>query len=92
MYTSVNYHGTEDQGFVQMECAVPEPTQLPNSPQKVTCFLITLSVFYHKWPFPEISTWGLCSFVKGSDTYPRNQGYSCYFVPVAKSHVSDFCV
>ncbi|NXN78293.1 DAZL protein, partial [Bombycilla garrulus] len=34
VYTPVNYHGTEDPGFTQMECAVPEPTQLPNSPQK----------------------------------------------------------
>ncbi|XP_053834690.1 deleted in azoospermia-like isoform X2 [Vidua macroura] len=34
VYTSVNYHGSEDPGFIQMECAVPEPTQLPSSPQK----------------------------------------------------------
>ncbi|NWW36119.1 DAZL protein, partial [Panurus biarmicus] len=34
LYTPVNYHGTEDPGFIQMECAVPEPKQLPNSPQK----------------------------------------------------------
>ncbi|XP_005519198.1 PREDICTED: deleted in azoospermia-like [Pseudopodoces humilis] len=34
VYAPVNYHATEDAGFVQMECAVPEPTQLPNSPQK----------------------------------------------------------
>ncbi|NXE95303.1 DAZL protein, partial [Menura novaehollandiae] len=34
LYASVNYHGTEDPGFIQMECAVPEPTQLLNSPQK----------------------------------------------------------
>ncbi|NXH93126.1 DAZL protein, partial [Edolisoma coerulescens] len=35
MYSSVNYpHGTEDPGFMQIECAVPEPMQLPNSPQK----------------------------------------------------------
>uniref|UniRef100_A0A8C3TXH5 DAZL protein n=1 Tax=Catharus ustulatus TaxID=91951 RepID=A0A8C3TXH5_CATUS len=34
VYTPVNYHGTEDPGFLPLECAVPEPTQLPNSPQK----------------------------------------------------------
>ncbi|XP_041900191.1 deleted in azoospermia-like [Corvus kubaryi] len=34
VYTSVNYHGTEDPGFIQMECAVPELLPLPNSPQK----------------------------------------------------------
>ncbi|NWH85667.1 DAZL protein, partial [Aegithalos caudatus] len=34
VYTAVNYHGTEDQGFMQMEYAVPEPKQLPNGPQK----------------------------------------------------------
>ncbi|NXY52757.1 DAZL protein, partial [Callaeas wilsoni] len=34
VYTSVNYHGTEEPGFIQMEHAVPEPTQLSNSPQK----------------------------------------------------------
>ncbi|KAM4906302.1 deleted in azoospermia-like [Sylvia borin] len=34
VYTSVNYHGAEDPGFIQIECSVPEPTQLPNSPQK----------------------------------------------------------
>ncbi|NXB97893.1 DAZL protein, partial [Orthonyx spaldingii] len=34
VYTSVNYHGPEEPGFIQMECAVPEPMQLPNSPQK----------------------------------------------------------
>ncbi|XP_014749002.1 PREDICTED: deleted in azoospermia-like [Sturnus vulgaris] len=34
MYTSVNCHGTEDPGLLQLECAVPEPTQLPSSPQK----------------------------------------------------------
>ncbi|NXK92575.1 DAZL protein, partial [Formicarius rufipectus] len=34
VYASVNYH-SEDVGFIQMECAVPEPMQLPaNSPQK----------------------------------------------------------
>ncbi|NXY24670.1 DAZL protein, partial [Atrichornis clamosus] len=34
VYASVNYHSTEDPGFIQMECPVPEPAQLPNSPQK----------------------------------------------------------
>nr|XP_041570403.1 deleted in azoospermia-like isoform X2 [Taeniopygia guttata] len=34
VYPSVNYHGSEDPGFIQMECAVPEPVQLPSSPQK----------------------------------------------------------
>ncbi|KAM4794307.1 deleted in azoospermia-like isoform 3-T3 [Cyanocitta cristata] len=34
VYTSINYHGTEDPGYIQMECAVPELMPLPNSPQK----------------------------------------------------------
>ncbi|NXM70432.1 DAZL protein, partial [Serilophus lunatus] len=35
VYTSVNHHAAEDLGFIQMECAVPEPMQLAaNSPQK----------------------------------------------------------
>ncbi|NXG08972.1 DAZL protein, partial [Sakesphorus luctuosus] len=34
VYPSVNYH-SEDHGFIQVECAVPEPMQLPaNSPKK----------------------------------------------------------
>ncbi|NXO25089.1 DAZL protein, partial [Cisticola juncidis] len=32
MYAPVNYRGTEDQGFIQMGYAVPEPMQLPNGP------------------------------------------------------------
>ncbi|OWK64240.1 Deleted in azoospermia-like [Lonchura striata] len=34
VYTSANYHGSEDTGAAQMECAAPEPVQLPSSPQK----------------------------------------------------------
>ncbi|XP_032036569.1 deleted in azoospermia-like [Aythya fuligula] len=35
VYTSVNYHYSEDPEFVQTECVVPEPTQSSsNSPQK----------------------------------------------------------
>ncbi|NXU09208.1 DAZL protein, partial [Pardalotus punctatus] len=34
VYPSVNYHSTEEPGFTQMECALPELPQLPNSPQK----------------------------------------------------------
>ncbi|XP_005062193.1 PREDICTED: deleted in azoospermia-like isoform X1 [Ficedula albicollis] len=34
VYTSVNYHSTEDPGFLPLECAASEPTQLSNSPQK----------------------------------------------------------
>ncbi|XP_064270066.1 deleted in azoospermia-like isoform X2 [Passer domesticus] len=34
VYPSVNYHGSEDPVFIQMECAVPELMQLPSSPQK----------------------------------------------------------
>eukprot|EP00076_Gallus_gallus_P017135 XP_015136742.1 deleted in azoospermia-like isoform X1 [Gallus gallus] len=35
VYTSVNYHYSEDPEFIQTECAVPEPTQMSgNSPQK----------------------------------------------------------
>ncbi|NWI54057.1 DAZL protein, partial [Calyptomena viridis] len=35
VYTSVNHHAAEDVGFIQMECAVPEPMHLAaNSPQK----------------------------------------------------------
>ncbi|NXL13398.1 DAZL protein, partial [Setophaga kirtlandii] len=34
VYPSVNYHGSEDPGSVQMESAVVEPTQLPSSSQK----------------------------------------------------------
>lgn len=45
VYTSVNYHYSEDPEFIQTECAVPEPTQMSgNSPQKVSsfseCFLL----------------------------------------------------
>lgn len=37
VYTSVNYHYSEDPEFVQTECVVPEPTQSSsNSPQKVS--------------------------------------------------------
>ncbi|XP_019472039.1 deleted in azoospermia-like isoform X2 [Meleagris gallopavo] len=35
VYTSVNYHYSEDPEFIQTECAAPEPTQSSgNSPQK----------------------------------------------------------
>ncbi|XP_041267503.1 deleted in azoospermia-like [Onychostruthus taczanowskii] len=34
VYTSVNYHGSEDPVYVPTECAVPDLMQLPSSPQK----------------------------------------------------------
>lgn len=51
VYTSVNYHYSEDPEFIQTECAAPEPTQSSgNSPQKVSsfseCFLL-LDLFPH---------------------------------------------
>lgn len=49
VYTSVNYHYSEDPEFIQTECAAPEPTQLSgSSPQKVSF----LRAFFTVRPVP----------------------------------------
>lgn len=71
MYTSVNYHGTEDPGFIQVEYSVPDPTQLPNSPQKVNA-CSKLHVLYHKCHSQKFAHEGYVALSRASDRYPRN--------------------
>lgn len=51
-----------------------------------------VNILYHKCHSQKFAHEGYVALSGALDRYPRNQGYSCSFQPLVKSHVSDFCV